>query len=105
MKTAHGKSANISAARLRSKIADQEYTGNAIKLSYAELTNKLYISGSGTSKNLVPGTDFVIASYSSNIKKGTAKVTIRGTGTYAGTKTLSFKIVQRKVNYAGKLWN
>ncbi|MBO6213964.1 MAG: hypothetical protein J6N76_00335, partial [Lachnospiraceae bacterium] len=99
------KSANISAARLRSKIADQEYTGNAIKLSYAELTNKLYISGSGTSKNLVPGTDFVIASYSSNIKKGTAKVTIRGTGTYAGTKTLSFKIVQRKVNYAGKLWN
>lgn len=35
---------------------------------------------------------FVIVSYSNNINKGTAKVTIRGMGNYGGFKTQTFKI-------------
>ena len=35
---------------------------------------------------------FVIVGYSNNVNKGTAKVTIRGTGNYGGFKTQSFKI-------------
>ena len=55
--------------------------------------------------SLIPGTDFEIASYSNNTKRGTAKVVLKGRGSYAGTKTLSFRIVQRKVDYAGKIYN
>ena len=63
----------------------------------------LYTGSKSTPKYLIPGTDFEIVSYSNNTKRGTAKVVLKGKGSYAGTKTLSFKIVQRKVNYAGKL--
>ncbi len=37
------------------------------------------------------------------IKKGTAKVTSQGIGDFAGTKTITFKIVQKKVDYKGAL--
>jgi hypothetical protein len=30
-------------------------------------------------------------------------VTVQGLGAYVGTKTLTFKIVKRKVDYKGKL--
>jgi len=95
-------SANIGKAGTK-KIPDQSYTGNAVKLSYADLTNVLYTGSKSAPKYLTPGTDFEIVSYSNNIKRGTAKVVLKGKGSYAGTKTLSFKIVQRKVDYAGKL--
>ena len=95
-------SANIGKAGTK-KIADQSYTGNAVRLSYADLTNVLNTGSKSTPKYLIPGTDFEIVSYSNNTKRGTAKVVLKGKGSYAGTKTLSFKIVQRKVNYAGKL--
>ena len=36
--------------------------------------------------------DYEIVGYSNNINKGTAKVTIRGTGNYGGLKTQTFKI-------------
>jgi hypothetical protein len=39
--------------------------------------------------------DFEIVGYSKNIKKGTAKVTIRGKYPYGGTKTVNFKIIAR----------
>ncbi len=45
----------------------------------------------------------MIASYSNNIKRGTAKVVLKGKGSYAGTKTLSFKIVQKGADYQGAL--
>ncbi len=37
---------------------------------------------------LVPGTDFEIVNYSNNIKKGTASVTLRGLGSYGGTRVI-----------------
>ncbi|MCR5487083.1 MAG: hypothetical protein K6F35_06075 [Lachnospiraceae bacterium] len=70
----------------------RDYTGNEVKLSNADLAAILYT-----------GRDFMIAGYSNNVKKGTARVTLKGTGAYAGTKTLTFKIVKKKVDYKGKL--
>jgi|GEM_PF-6094401 len=45
------------------------------------------------STTLKAGTDYTVA-YSNNTNVGTAKVTITGTGKYAGTKTVTFKIVK-----------
>ena len=96
------KSSDISKAKA-DKIAEQTYTGNQVKLSNEDLKEIVY-TGSGTAKHyLVPGTDFEITGYTNNIKKGTAKVTIKGKNAYAGTKTLSFKIVQKSVDYKGDL--
>nr|MCR4590437.1 hypothetical protein [Lachnospiraceae bacterium] len=92
-------SANIARAKTVKKIADQDYTGNRIRLSANDLSGVLSV---GAAK-LEPGKDFIVAGYANNIKKGTAKVILQGTGPYAGTKTLTFKIVQRKVDYQGAL--
>jgi len=96
--------ADISRVGTVKKIADKTYTGNAVKLSDQELTGILSakdISGAGV--NLLPGTHFRVTGYSNNVKKGTAKVTIQGIGDFAGTKTVTFKIVQKEVDYKGAL--
>ena len=36
--------------------------------------------------------DYEIVSYSNNIKKGSAAVTLKGVGNYGGTKTVKFTI-------------
>ena len=95
---------DISKAKAAGKIADQAYTGNAVKLSNAELTGILTAKDkSGAAVNLLPGTHFTVKGYTNNVKKGTAKVTVQGIGDYAGTKTISFKIVQKKADYKGAL--
>ncbi len=75
-------SVNLAKAKTAGKIDDQIYTGKAIKLSNADLAGVLR-SGSTV---LVPRKDFRVRSYSNNIKKGTAKVTLQGIGAYAGKK-------------------
>ena len=40
----------------------------------------------------VSADEYEIISYTNNINKGTAKLTIQGQGNYGGTKTVSFKI-------------
>jgi len=98
------KAADISKAKVVKNIADQDYTGNEVKLSNAELTGILTVKDkAGATVNLLPGTHFMVKGYTNNVKKGTAKVTIQGIGDFAGTKTISFKIVQRKVDYKGAL--
>ncbi len=88
--------ANIVKAKIKQRIADQTYTGYPVKLSNEDLTGVLSIGNTA----LVPGKDFIIdkSSYRNNNKKGTAKVTLIGTGAMAGRKTVTFKIVQRKAN-------
>ncbi|MCR5651981.1 MAG: hypothetical protein K6F86_12455, partial [Lachnospiraceae bacterium] len=44
-----------------------------------------------------------VKGYVNNIKKGTAKVIFKGQGSFAGKKTVSFKIKQKKVNFEGSL--
>jgi len=95
---------DISKAKAAGKITDQAYTGKDVKLSNAELTGILTAKDkSGAAVNLLPGTHFTVKCYTNNVKKGTAKVTIQGIGDYAGTKTITFKIVQKKADYKGAL--
>lgn len=93
--------ANIGKAKVVKKIEDQTYTGYAVKLSNEDLKGVLSIG----SKTLEPGKDFVIdkGSYQKNNGKGTAKVTVVGTGAFAGRKTITFRIVERKVDFKGNL--
>ena len=44
-------------------------------------------------ETLTPGTDYTV-SYKNNIKVGTASATIKGSGRFHGTKTLTFKITK-----------
>ena len=76
-----------------------------MKLSKSDLTEKVYTGSRGSENYLKPGTDFEVidSTYTNNVKKGTAKVTVRGLDKYAGTKTLSFKIVQKGADYQGAL--
>ncbi len=87
------------------KIANQEYTGNEIEItdmSQFTETNGLknaYITVNKQKEYLVLGEHFEVVpgSYVKNINKGTAKVTFRGINGYGGTKTVTFKIVQRSI--------
>ncbi|MCR5488005.1 MAG: hypothetical protein K6F35_10880 [Lachnospiraceae bacterium] len=94
-------SGNIAKAGLSGRIDDQIYTGGPVLLGGAQLSGMLFMGGASAA--LVPGRDFAIAGYQNNVKKGTAKVVIRGIGAYGGTKTLTFRIVQKSVDYKGSL--
>lgn len=73
-------------------IAPQSYTGSAVTLTEKDITVRL-----GKDTVLTYGKDYEIVegSYKNNAKKGTASVMIRGTGDYAGTKTVKFKITAK----------
>lgn len=73
-------------------IPAQTYTGKAITLKESDLTVTI-------NKVALGEEDFEIASYAGNVAKGTAKVTIRGTGNYGGTKTATFKINSKNMNF------
>lgn len=70
------------------KIADQTYTGKAVKPT-------LVVKYNG--KTLKNGTDYTL-SYKNNKNVGTATVTIKGKGNYTGTKKVTFKIVPGKTS-------
>jgi hypothetical protein len=71
-------------------IATQAYTGKALvpapKLTYG-------------GKTLVKGTDYTLA-YASNVKVGTATITVTGKGNFSGTKAVKFKIAKLTVTPA-----
>ena len=83
------------------KLNNQAYTGDEVFIVSKDQFKKATIKINGTPKTLELGVDFVIkeGSYVNNVKKGTAKVTLVGKeGTsFAGQKTVTFKIVQRSV--------
>ncbi|MCR5846590.1 MAG: S-layer homology domain-containing protein [Lachnospiraceae bacterium] len=68
-------------------IPDQKFTGSAIT---PEVTVK------DGSKTLTKGTDYTVA-YSNNTNVGTATVKITGKGNYTGSKSTTFKIVNKSV--------
>lgn len=83
---------NIS--QLKIVIDPQEYTGEEITLT----SNDIHVyATSADQKNGNELTEpcYEIMEYKNNIKAGTAKVTLRGTGSYGGTKTYSFKISKK----------
>ncbi|MBQ7481379.1 MAG: hypothetical protein IJT80_05825, partial [Lachnospiraceae bacterium] len=75
--------ANISSAKVT--IPAQVYTGKPITLTKKDIS--VVIKGVELGE-----TDYEIVGYSNNINKGTARVTIRGTGNYGGLKTQTYKI-------------
>ncbi len=88
--------ANLSKASV--KIATQYYTGKLIELSKADITVTI-------NKKKLDWTDYEIIGYSNNIAKGTAYVTLKGTGNYGGTKKCSFKISAKSMLYTIKYNN
>lgn len=89
---------DISKAKV--KIADQIFAGKGKAVTIPE--KDMYFSvtlGNQTLHLVTNGTEdgfmIVPGSYVNNTKKGTAKVTLRGTGSFGGTKTVSFKIVPK----------
>lgn len=68
-----------------SPVADQTYTGSAIK-------PKPTVTYGG--KTLKEGTDYTLA-WKNYTKVGTATITITGKGAYTGTATVTFKIVEK----------
>lgn len=70
-----------------------EYTGAAITPK-PTLTNK-------TSKiTLREGSDYVVSKYENNIRKGTAKVTLKGMGSCTGSMSSSFSITEANLKNA-----
>ncbi|MCR5503949.1 MAG: InlB B-repeat-containing protein [Lachnospiraceae bacterium] len=84
--------------RLYRSLPSRIYTGSGITLTDEELSGLLYTGPKKAPVFLTPGADgdFEVLSYTGNVKKGTAKVTLRGINGFAGTRTLSFKITQKK---------
>ena len=76
-------------------IDKQEYTGKYIELSADDI--HVY-AGKKELKKGQEITDpcYQIVTYKNNTKVGTAKVILRGTGNYGGTRTCSFKITRKK---------
>lgn len=83
--TGYYRIVELDIARARVTIPVQTYTGKEITLDKKDIT--VVVGGVNVSPE-----SFEITGYSNNIKKGTAKVTIRGKGIYGGTKTVTFKI-------------
>lgn len=83
---------------LKVVIKPQEYTGEEIKLR-KWIDIHIYASSADMKKDNEIWDDcydIVESGYKNNIKAGTAKVTLRGKGSYGGTKTYSFKIQKKK---------
>ncbi len=72
-----------------SKIATQPYTGKPVKPTPVVKWGKT---------KLKRGTHYTL-SYANNTAAGTATITIRGKGSYTGTKKVSFRIVSPSVAY------
>lgn len=75
--------ADIKSAKVT--IPAQIYTGSEITPDKTQMTVKV-------SKTELSANDYDIVSYSNNVKKGKASVTIAGKGNYGGTKIVNFTI-------------
>lgn len=78
-------------SKAKVKVENQIYTGKAIEPD----ENDIRVTFKG--KELVCGTDYIIEGYADNVKKGNAKVILRGIGQYGGTKTAVFRIKSKTV--------
>ena len=82
--------AKIKIGSVKLKYKSTYFTGKALKPSVT-VTAKV----DGKTKTLKKGKDYTVT-YSDNISVGTATVTVKGKGSYKGTKTASFKILWKE---------
>ena len=87
----------ISFAKAVIKVAPKSYTGKLVTIGTADIVSATIKTGK-TKNSLKFGKDYEIISYSNNLKKGTATVTFRGIGAYAGEKTVKFKIMPTTIS-------
>lgn len=80
----YAKGYSIASAKI-TIVNKKYYNGDPVVLTKADLKVVL-------GKDTLKQEDYEIVSYSNNVSKGTAKVTIRGVGNYAGTKTFNLPI-------------
>ena len=80
------EAAKTSIKNAKVTVSDKTYTGKALKPAVTVKVGK---------KTLKKGTDYTVA-YKNNKKVGKATVTIKGKGSYEGTKTATFKINPKK---------
>ena len=74
-------------------IDKQVFEGGEVTLSAEDIHIKV---NKKAAKELVLGEDYIIVGYEKNQAAGTAKVLLKGTGLYPGTKKVSFTIVKPK---------
>ena len=94
---------NMNKVKMIRSISAQIYTGSAVRLGSKDLSEILYTGSKSAPEYLVYGKDFAVSGYKNNKKKGTAKVTLKGLGSFAGTKTATFRITEKKGDYKGAL--
>lgn len=70
-------------------VEPQTYTGSEIEPHSGTGVKVTY---KGVESELTEGVHYEITGYANNVKKGTAKLYIKGLGDFGGTKTVSFKI-------------
>lgn len=88
-------SKDIKGARIN--IKPQTYTGKAVTITEDDIVS-VEVKVNGSYITLDKGDyEIVEGSYKNNIKKGNAKVTIRGVGDWGGLKEASFKIQSKSV--------
>lgn len=92
------KAEDFSKAKI--SIAPQTYTGKEITLDKEDITVKLR----GITLELGVDYDIVSESYTNNLKKGNAEVTIVGKGNYGGMKTVKFRIVSKKFEWFWRMF-
>lgn len=90
--TVHGTyrivQADLSGAKV--SINPQEYTGRSVRPNKSQI--QVTLKGV-----LLRNDDYEIVGYENNVKQGNAKITIRGVGSYGGTKTATFKIKKKGI--------
>ena len=89
------KDHDISKAKF--SIKPQTYTGSQVLITSQDQFDKAILGTDTLSLNAENGFEVVPGTYQNNVKKGTAKVTLHGTGTYGGYKTVTFKIGTRSI--------
>lgn len=76
----------------------KNYSGEPVTISKDDLIVKI-------GNEELKASDYTIVSYSNNLKKGTATVTIQGIGEYGGTKTIKFSIRPKTVSWKESIAN
>jgi len=89
---AAGKHLGKASVALRDSKEKKYYTGKEITLDKTELKVRI-------GKVELSSDEFELIDYKNNRDKGTAQVTVRGTGDYAGTKVFKFKIEAQSMKW------
>ena len=91
--TAAYKVTELDFKKVKIKVEPQTYTGEAISLTKEDVE----ITLSGLPLTFGEDYEVVEGSYKNNLRKGTASVTIKGKGSYGGSKTVKFKVMAKEL--------